>query len=435
MDPHAALWQNCLQLAFLSDIGLRRGNNQDSLAVVTASSQEKWETRGHFFVVADGMGAHAAGELASKLATDIIPLAYHKLSDRSPPEALVAAVREANAQIYTRGTANEEFRGMGTTVSALALLPQGALVAHVGDSRVYRLRNARLEQLTFDHSLVWELQAAGQLADAEVPSCIPKNIITRSLGPNPEVQVDLEGPFPCLPGDTFLLCSDGLSGQVSDEEIGKILASLPPDEAVRVLVDLANLRGGPDNITIIVARHTAPQTSSEPAAPSRAAEPARPPRSPIHPAVWSTLGLCALATGGLLAVGQWLGAGVALAGAAVAGVVALLQRYSVPTTTPFDGRPLGRGPHRAAQCAPDAVFVRELTRVVQQVCDAASGSRWKIEWAPFRRHVADAEDAAAKSDWAAATAGYCRAVMAMMAELRRQGENVASANGNRNGPR
>jgi serine/threonine protein phosphatase PrpC len=418
-----------LQVASLSDIGLRRGNNQDSLAVVTASSRETWEKRGHLFIVADGMGAHAAGELASKLATDIIPLAYQKLSERAPPEALVAAMRDANAQIHARGTANEEFRGMGTTVSSLALLPQGALVAHVGDSRVYRLRATKLEQLTFDHSLVWELQAASQLSESEVPSCIPKNIITRSLGPNSDVQVDLEGPFPCLPGDTFLLCSDGLSGQVKDDEIGKTLLVLPPEEAVRALVDLSNLRGGPDNTTIIIVRLTGPQTLGEPSAPAAPPEPTRSFRPPIHPAVWSTMGLCALATGGLLAVGQTLGAGIALLGAIVAGVVALLQRYGGQTPSPFDGRLLGRGPHRSAECGPDAEFVRELTRVVHQVCDAASGSRWKLDWTPLRRHVAEAEEAAAKSDWPASTAGYCRAVMAMMAELRRQGERITSPNG------
>jgi PPM family protein phosphatase len=430
MDPHAAQWQNGVEVASLSDIGLRRGNNQDSLAVATASSREKWETRGHFFVVADGMGAHAAGELASQLATDIIPLAYHKLLDRSPPEALAAAVRDANAQIHARGTANEEFRGMGTTVSSLALLPQGALVAHVGDSRVYRLRAARIEQLTFDHSLVWELQAAGQLSDSEVPSCIPRNIITRSLGPNPDVQVDLEGPFPIQTGDTFLLCSDGLSGQVHDDEIGKILLALSPGEAVRALVDLANLRGGPDNITIIVVKVVDLPAPSDTAPANRPSEPPRMAKPPIHPAVWSVMVLCALASLGLLAVRQMLLAGVALLGALLAGLVALLQRYGGQASATFDGRLLGHGPHRAAECKPDAEFVAELTRVVQQVGDAASGSRWNLEWDEFRRHVAQAEVAAARRDFVAAVAGYCRAATAMMAELRRQGDRAVSQDGN-----
>ena len=218
-----------------------------------AASQTVWQQRGDLFVVADGMGAHAAGELASKLSTDTVPLVYHKLTDRTPAEAILAAVEEANAQIHSRGQASIDFKGMGTTTTVLALLPYGALLAHVGDSRAYRLRGNRFEQLTFDHSLVWEMRAAGQL-QGQVPDFVPKNVITRSLGPNPKVQVDLEGPLPVAPGDTFLMCSDGLSGPVKDEELGMILGSMPPAEAVRALVDLANLRGGPDNITVIVAK-------------------------------------------------------------------------------------------------------------------------------------------------------------------------------------
>ena len=110
------------------------------MAVALAASQERFDSRGHLFMVADGMGAHAAGELASKLATDVVPLTYHKLVDLSPPEALKEAVLQANRYINGRGEADHEFRGMGTTVDTLVILPQGALIAHVGDSRVYRLR-------------------------------------------------------------------------------------------------------------------------------------------------------------------------------------------------------------------------------------------------------------------------------------------------------
>ena len=183
-------------------------------------------------MVADGMGAHAAGELASKMACESMPHTYRKSLDRSPAEALRAGRRHGQRQHSHRGQANAEFQGMGTTCSALVLLPQQAIVAHVGDSRVYRLRGGELEQLTFDHSLVWEMMAAGQMPRGDVANFIPKNIITRSLGPHADVQVDLEGPFPLEPGDTFLLCSDGLSGQVKDEELGVLLAALSPSEAV-----------------------------------------------------------------------------------------------------------------------------------------------------------------------------------------------------------
>ena len=146
---------------------------------------------------------------------------------------------------------------MGTTASSLALLSEGAVVAHVGDSRVYRLRKGVLEQLTFDHSLVWEVQASGQVhPDSALGQALPKNVITRSLGPNSDVQIDIEGPFELRAGDRFLLCSDGLTGQVDDVEIATLLACLPEDLVVEVLVDLANLRGGPDNTTIVVTTIT-----------------------------------------------------------------------------------------------------------------------------------------------------------------------------------
>src|SRR5262245_16565227 len=243
-----------LKHASVSDLGMRRTNNQDSLAVVVTNDVATWAARGHLLMVADGMGAHAAGELASKLAVDNIPHTYFKLRDLYPPAALRQAIREANATIHAKGQSSIGFQGMGTTCSCLVLLPQGALVAHIGDSRIYRLRGDVLEQLTFDHSLVWEMAAAGQMPQEDVPAYIPKNVITRSLGPHPTVHVDLEGPFSTQSGDAFLICSDGLSGPVNDAEMGAIVECLSPQEAADTLVDLANLRGGPDNISVIVAK-------------------------------------------------------------------------------------------------------------------------------------------------------------------------------------
>ena len=222
-------WLKHIEVATISHVGMRRSTNQDSYEVALAGDFDKWKKRGHFFLVADGMGAHAAGELASKLAADGITHLYSKYQDISPPEALKRAVNETNAEINRRGQANEEFNNMGTTCSTLALLPYGAVIAHVGDSRVYRIRNSKLEQLTFDHSLVWEMKAAGTIpGGAEGEALIPKNVITRSLGPYPDVNVDLEGPFPILPGDKFLLCSDGLTGEVEDDEIASLVSYLTP---------------------------------------------------------------------------------------------------------------------------------------------------------------------------------------------------------------
>ena len=383
-----------------------------------ASGKETWESRGHLFVVADGMGAHAAGELASKLATDIVPLTYFKLKDVSPPEALLTAVHEANNQIHARGSASDDFKGMGTTISTLALLPQGSLVAQVGDSRVYRWRSHRLEQLTFDHSLVWELRASGQLPEGAVPNYVPKNIITRSLGPNAQVQIDLEGPSPVYVGDTFLLCSDGLSGQVADDEIGKILGCMAPDEAVRSLVDLANLRGGPDNITVIVVRVTAPLVPPEKSGASDSARP-RPAR-PVHPAVWSLLGICALAALASVALGFWLLSAVAAVAAAISGIVAAVQRNSGGGTVQFNGRPLGKGPYTTCDCQPDAGFAARLAQIGDELRQAASSEQWNVDWNTFNTLFTQAGAAAQAGNYPESIQLYCQAVSFMMNEVKNQ---------------
>ena len=191
-------WEDCLQYATVSDIGMRRATNQDSYGAVLASDMEAWRQSGHLFVVADGMGAHAAGELASGMAVSGITHRYHKYHHLSPPEALHRSIQETNAEVHRRGQANLDFHNMGTTVSSLVLLPQGALIGHVGDSRVYRQRGNELQQLTFDHSLVWEIRASGQFeGNDEFASAVPKNIITRSAwGPTPPYRRTLKAPFP-----------------------------------------------------------------------------------------------------------------------------------------------------------------------------------------------------------------------------------------------
>ncbi len=205
-------------------------------------------------MVADGMGAHAVGELASKMACDLIPHTYLKVKGGTPSEAIVKAFREVSALIFSRASANRDFQGMGTTSSALLLIPEGALVAHVGDSRVYRVRQGRIDQLSFDHSLVWELVRRNHLTSEQAHLSVPKNVITRSLGPEADIEVDIEGPLAVELGDVFLLCSDGLSGPVDDQEIGAFAANFHPRDACRYLVHLANLRGGLDNITVLIVR-------------------------------------------------------------------------------------------------------------------------------------------------------------------------------------
>jgi protein phosphatase len=420
MDSSAPAWQKFLEVAEISDVGLRRSNNQDSFGRVLASSEDQWQRRGHLFIVSDGMGAHAAGELASKMAVDTITHSYYKLPDHSPGDALRKAIEEANNKIHSRGQANPDFKGMGTTTSSLVILPEGAVVGHVGDSRVYRLRGNRLEQLSFDHSLVWEMAAGGKLSEKELPGYIPKNIITRSLGPGEKVQVDLEGPFPLADGDRFLLCSDGLSGQMTDEELGTILGTLQPQEAVRALVDLANLRGGPDNITVIVAR--VHDLASLPAGTARHIERAEGQAGgSVNPLLWVAFGVLLLVAVMLLFAQKPIPAAIAAVAGFVAGVVIFWKYFSTGGTSDvrFPAR-LGKGPHRSYVCNPTPEFVAELARIIEPLREEATQQKWDIDWARFNAYCAEAKASIARNDLAGAVRANCYAISFMMQELRSQ---------------
>ena len=418
-------WDQCLQYAAISDIGMRRSNNQDAHVEVLAEDMQAWHDRGHIFVVADGMGAHAAGELASKMAADSIPHLYHKQGDVSRPEAIQAAVREANTLINARGEANAEFRNMGTTCSTLLLLPQGALVAHVGDSRVYRLRGRRLQQLTFDHSLVWEMRAAGQLPpDEEQSYGIPKNVITRSLGPHPSVQVDLEGPFRVEVGDVFLLCSDGLTGQVRDEELGAVLSDLEPNEAAQMLVDLANLRGGPDNITVIIPRIVGSEMTTRAAR----AEPLtvggeRPVTRSVHPVVWVVMGVLMLASVVMALADHGLAALISLVGGVMALTIGILQKFGArgqPGVTLARGRRLGSGPHREVSLDEADHQLGRLSDELQEWRRAATERGWSVDWAEFDRYLSESSDLIGRNELAAARRRMGQAIRLLAQHQRSQ---------------
>lgn len=231
---------------------MRRSANQDSLAVRLCPDFDEWQRMGHLFVVADGMGGHAVGDLASRITVETLPHSYSKSDAPTVSNRVQRAIQSANKAINDRARENREFEGMGTTCSVLSLAEEGAIVGHVGDSRVYRVRRGRIEQLTFDHSLQWEMIRLGRATINNVELFHPRNVITRCLGPDLHVQIDIEGPFSVLPGDYFVLCSDGLTNHVTDSEIGQIVASLPPAESSRLLINLANCRGGSDNSTVIV---------------------------------------------------------------------------------------------------------------------------------------------------------------------------------------
>jgi protein phosphatase len=425
-------WNQCLEYAAMTDVGMRRANNQDAFNVSLAGDAEQWYRRGHVFMVADGMGAHAAGELASKLAVDTVPHLYQKYRDKSPPEALQKAILEANAEIHRRGQANAEFHNMGTTCEALVLLPQGAVLSHVGDSRIYRLRGDKLHQLTFDHSLLWEMQASGQLGeDSDLAAAIPKNVITRSLGPNPKVKVDIEGPYPLAVGDTFLVCSDGLTGKVKDQELGPILANLPPGEAGQVLIDLANLRGGPDNITVIIAKVTGPQMATGVAR----AEPltvgnTEDQTTTIHPALWMVIGVCFLAALAMVVAGQPIPALLAAVAGVVAAVIAVLQKSGTfgKAGVALSGQNrLGRGPYVEVSCDAGSEVVDNLAGLAAELQDAANTDQLPPGVSEFDDLCAHAASTAEKGDFAAAVRHYCQAISRMMQLLRERRQEMRAS--------
>ncbi|MBX3423679.1 MAG: serine/threonine-protein phosphatase [Pirellulaceae bacterium] len=412
-------WKDSVQVTALTDIGMRRAINQDSMKVLLAESAVVWQRQGHLFLVADGMGAHAAGELASKLAVDLIPLNYSKYRDLPSVEALHRAITETNAEIFRRGHLNFEFRSMGTTCCALTLLPEGAVVGHVGDSRVYMLNGDRLYQLTFDHSLVWEMQATGRVSEEAIRSgVIPKNVITRSLGPNPTVHVDLEGPFPIRPGDRFLLCSDGLSGQIDDDEIAALMLLLPPDEAAQLFIDLSNLRGGPDNITAIVVEVVSQQIATvggDSLALSRGES-----DKPFSRALGLVAGICLLAALGLAAIQQYPLAVITSILGLIALVTGITQYYlSNRRQQPAPNR-YGAGPHRQFQAKPTRELFENLAETMKPLREASEEHDWDIDWAPVDQQFAHACELADSKNYADAIRTQSRLLIHLMHQVRRQ---------------
>jgi PPM family protein phosphatase len=416
-----------LQSAALTDVGMRRTTNQDSHALLIADTPELLESRGHLLMVADGMGAHAAGELASQIAAEGVPHLYRKYTELSPPEALLRAFQETNSEINRRGMANTDFHNMGTTGSVLVLHPKGAIAGHVGDSRVYRLRDGTLDQLTFDHSLQWELRAYGHMPEgSDISAIAPKNVITRSLGPNAVVRVDLEGPHPIAVGDVYLLCSDGLTGRVEDPEIGAILTSLSPAEAAQALVDLANLRGGPDNVTVLIGQVIGPELTAGQASqePLRMVGARR--LQPTNMLIWGVALVCGLVAAIMAGMGQMTAASVALGVAGLLALAAIAQRHVVVSGTPIGGsKMLGKGPYTSVSCRPSHELVLKLKATLDELREAARDGDWSIHRQPLDESCRQAEAADQAANFSEAVRHYCRGISYVMNELRLQ--NVKKA--------
>lgn len=246
-----------------TDLGRVRENNEDRFDFMEPERPEVLATRGCLYAVADGMGGHEAGQIASELALKTFFRAYYADAGSPPETALRSAVRAANSLVVDTANLVPGRQGMGTTLSAVALVQDRLWVAHVGDSRIYRLRGGSLERLTQDHSWVHEQVARGSMTPEEAQRSPYRNVILRCLGAEREVEPDIFDQ-PLQAGDHYLLCTDGLSGAVDDATLERLLASDAPTVVAGRLVDLANAGGGQDNITAVVLRVDALQELEPP---------------------------------------------------------------------------------------------------------------------------------------------------------------------------
>ncbi len=230
-----------VDFAAASDVGRVRKANEDSYFV-----------RSPLFVVADGMGGAQAGEVASGIAVEAFK---EPLDETAPPEPRMAdAVRRANRAIHAKSVSGDEFQGMGTTITALLIGDDEVTIAHVGDSRAYRLRDGQLTRLTRDHSLVGEMVRRGAITEAEAEVHPQRSILTRALGPEDDVEIDTLS-HPVRNGDVYLICSDGLTGMVDETTIAEEMGSgAPMKEIADNLIRRANENGGVDNITVVAFR-------------------------------------------------------------------------------------------------------------------------------------------------------------------------------------
>jgi len=228
-----------------TDVGKTRDHNEDSFGV---GAPEQAERLGDLLVVCDGMGGHAAGEVASKIGVETILSMYYGEASEDRAHVLEQAFEQANEQIYARGNGS-----MGTTGVAALLLHDALHIANVGDSRAYLIRDGEIRQISRDHSFVGDQVAAGLITADQARSSPHRNVITRALGYQSGVTVDMFR-WPLQIDDIIVLCSDGLHGMVTDAEIARIAGEASPDTAVHQLIDLANSRGGTDNITVAIAQ-------------------------------------------------------------------------------------------------------------------------------------------------------------------------------------
>jgi PPM family protein phosphatase len=252
-----------IEVSNQSDIGCVRQNNEDSFGYWEPEDDQQFLRKGRLAVVADGMGGYEGGQEASRLAVETLMAVYRDFRGNDPQQALVEGLQTAHEQIRQYSFAHPELRGMGTTCTAAAIvrLADGGAqydalyYVHVGDTRLYLIRDGQITRVTRDHSYVGRLVEAGMISEEQAEHHPQRNILTAALGTNPDLIMDSPGqPEPLRPEDVLVICSDGLWGQVRDSEILDAVENKSAEQAGRELIGLARERGGPDNITVEILR-------------------------------------------------------------------------------------------------------------------------------------------------------------------------------------
>jgi protein phosphatase len=251
-----------IEVAGLSDVGCQRENNEDSYLYWEPAGDEEFQRKGRLAVIADGMGGHEGGQEASRMAVETVREVYDHAFRDDPQAALIESFAAAHARIQDYAELHPAFQGMGTTCTALVLRGRQLYFAHVGDSRLYLVRDARILRLTRDHSYVGRLVESGIVRAEDAEKHPQRHILTAALGAGRELAVDsAEQTVDLLEGDELLLCTDGLWSVVTEEELESAVSGKTPAESCATLVQLARQRGGPDNITLQVLR-VGPQPAS-----------------------------------------------------------------------------------------------------------------------------------------------------------------------------
>jgi protein phosphatase len=252
-----------IEVSSQSDIGCVRTNNEDSFGYWEPEDDQQFLRKGRLAVVADGMGGYEGGQEASRLAVETLVAVYRDFGGDNPQDALIEALQTAHERIRQYSFAHPELRGMGTTCTAAAIVRgthgsanyDALYYVHVGDTRLYLVRDGQITRVTRDHSYVGRLVEAGMISQEEAERHPQRNILTAALGTNPDLIMDSPGhPEPLRPEDVLLLCSDGLWGLVRDPEILDVVENKSAEQAGRELIELARERGGPDNITVEILR-------------------------------------------------------------------------------------------------------------------------------------------------------------------------------------